>query len=412
MKTLWKKGATAVLVLAMLLSGCGGSESSNGGRTLSDGSGSSFGGRTVSESAGGSASGRMPSERGGSPSASAPAVPHDRSGPVVPVGEEYMTNIEVSKNADGALRAVRYVFAMDTEMMLEAYGENAGAAVEAASGEVLRIDQLLSVGIGTSDICRLNREGTAKVSEDARELIRRGIEVGGSVGGAFDITVYPLMEAWGFTNGTYRVPEAAEIAELLSNMGADKVAVDGNTVRLSEGTKIDLGGIAKGYTSGRLMEIFSSYGVDAALVSLGGNVQTYGKKTNGENWRIAIQDPEKSGKYLGVLSCHDLAVITSGGYERYFEEDGTTYHHILDPANGRPANAGLRSVTVVSRDGTLADALSTSLYVLGPEKAAAYWKEHSGDFGYILEKDDGTLLVTDNLADSFSTERKIEVVSR
>ncbi len=386
MKILWKKGAAAVLVFVMLLSGCG-SGSSADSKTLSDGSSS-----------------------GKTSSASASEEFHDTSGSIAPVGEEYMTSIEVSKNADGVTQAVRYVFAMDTEMMLEAFGENAEAAVEAASEEVLRIDQLLSVGIGTSDICRLNQEGTAEVSEDARELICRGLEVGESVDGAFDITVYPLMEAWGFTSGTYRVPEEAEIAELLSKMGADKVTVDGNTVRLAEGTKIDLGGIAKGYTSGRLMEIFASYGVDAALVSLGGNVQTYGKKTNGENWKIAIQDPEKSGKYLGVLSCHDLAVITSGGYERYFEEDGTTYHHILDPANGRPANAGLRSVTVVSQDGTLADALSTSLYVLGPEKAAAYWREHPGDFGCILEKDDGTLLVTENLADSFTTERTMEVI--
>ena len=386
MKILWKKGAAAVLVFVMLLSGCGSGRSADS-KTLSDGSSS-----------------------GKTSSASASEEFHDTSGSIAPVGEEYMTSIEVSKNADGVTQAVRYVFAMDTEMMLEAFGENAEAGVEAASEEVLRIDQLLSVGIGTSDICRLNQEGTAEVSEDARELICRGLEVGESVDGAFDITVYPLMEAWGFTSGTYRVPEEAEIAELLSKMGADKVTVDGNTVRLAEGTKIDLGGIAKGYTSGRLMEIFASYGVDAALVSLGGNVQTYGKKTNGENWKIAIQDPEKSGKYLGVLSCHDLAVITSGGYERYFEEDGTTYHHILDPANGRPANAGLRSVTVVSQDGTLADALSTSLYVLGPEKAAAYWKEHSGDFGCILEKDDGTLLVTENLADSFTTERTMEMI--
>ncbi|MGX8704630.1 MAG: FAD:protein FMN transferase, partial [bacterium] len=371
----------------MLLSGCG-SGSSADSKTLSDGSSS---GKTSS------------------PSASEEF--HDTSGSIAPIGEEYMTSIEVSKNADGVTQAVRYVFAMDTEMMLEAFGENAEAGVEAASEEVLRIDQLLSVGIGTSDICRLNQEGTAEVSEDTRELICRGIEVGGSVGGAFDITVYPLMEAWGFTKGTYRVPEDAEIEELLTKMGADKVTVDGNTVRLSEGTKIDLGGIAKGYTSGRLMKIFASYGMDAALVSLGGNIQTYGKKTNGGDWRIGIQEPEKSDKYLGILSCHDMAVITSGGYERFFEKDGVTYHHILDPANGRPANAGLRSVTVVSRDGALADALSTSLYVLGPEKAAAYWKEHSGDFGFILEKDDGTLLVTENLADSFTTERTMEVVA-
>lgn len=331
---------------------------------------------------------------------------------VTPVGEEYVMEIEVSREPGGVVKAVQYVFAMDTEMMLEAFGERAEEAVRAATQEVLRIDQLLSVGISTSDIARLNAEGSGEVSARTANLLRAGMEIGEGVGGAFDITVYPLMEAWGFTGGGFRVPGEEELRSLLSYVGLDKLSITGNKVTLSEGAKVDLGGIAKGYTSGRLMEIFADYGVDAALVSLGGNVQTYGRKTNGADWNVAIQNPDKDADYLGILACHDVAVVTSGGYERFFEEGGRTYHHILDPKTGYPANAGLRSVTVVSGDGTLADALSTALYVIGPEKAIAYWRQHPGEFGFILLRDDGTILVTEDLAKAFSSKMKVEVVAK
>lgn len=324
----------------------------------------------------------------------------------------YATSIEVTRNSDNVIQAVQYIFAMDTEMMIEAFGENAEEAVRMAGEEVLRIDQLLSVGIETSDIARLNREGSLEVSPLTGELLERGIEIGKATDGAFDMTVFPLMEAWGFTGRNYRVPEPSEIEKLLAFVGTDRVTVDGFSVTLEEGTRLDLGGIAKGYTSGRLMDIFRSCGVDAALVSLGGNVQTLGRKTNGTDWNVAIQNPEKNQGYLGVLACRDVAVVTSGGYERNFEEAGVTYHHILDPKTGYPANAGLKSVTVVSRDGTLADALSTALYVLGPANATSYWREHSEDFGFILEKDDGKLLVTEDLADNFSSKLPTEIVKR
>ena len=140
-------------------------------------------------------------------------------------------------------------------------------------------------------------------------------------------------------------------------------------VKLGKNMKIDLGGIAKGYTSSRVMQIFKDCGVTSGLVSLGGNVQALGTKTDGTDWQIAIENPDKSSDYIGVVSVKDKAVITSGGYERYFEKNGKTYHHILDPKTGYPAESGLKSVTIVSDNGTLADALSTSLFVMGKEDA-------------------------------------------
>ena len=117
--------------------------------------------------------------------------------------------------------------------------------------------------------------------------------------------------------------------------------------------KIDFGGIAKGYTSGRIADIYRECGVTSGLINLGGNVQVVGTKTDGSKWRVAVQSPEAEDDYLGILSTADRAVITSGGYERYFEQDGMKYHHIIDPSTGHPANNGLVSVTIVSADGTL-----------------------------------------------------------
>ena len=176
------------------------------------------------------------------------------------------------------------------------------------------------------------------------------------------------------------------------------------------GMEIDLGGIAKGYTSSRVIEIFREHGIKHGLVSLGGNVQTLGSKKGGKPWRVAIQDPESEMEYLGVLEIEDKCVITSGGYERFFEQDGVRYHHIIDPRTGYPADSGLLSATIVSEDGTLADGLSTSLFIMGKEEAEKYWRAHPGTFDYILEDKDGVLYVTEGAAELLTTDNKTEVI--
>jgi thiamine biosynthesis lipoprotein len=113
---------------------------------------------------------------------------------------------------------------------------------------------------------------------------------------------------------------------------------------------------------------------------------------------------------LGILSTSDRAVITSGGYERYFEQDGVTYHHIIDPKTGYPAESGLVSVTIISADGTLADGLSTSLFVMGKDRAVDYWENHREEFDMILLSEDGTLYVSEGIEDSFSSDYDIEVI--
>ncbi len=306
------------------------------------------------------------------------------------------------------------LFAMDTVMTLTCYGERCEEALEAAKKEILRLDGLLSVGIETSEIFRINTQGSGPLTEDGDRILREALRLWERTGGAFDITVYPLMELWGFTTQEFRVPEQEELDRILSSVGSDGLLYDTDSRELSLGTAlgVDLGGIAKGYTSGRLMEIFEEYGLTAGLVSLGGNVQCCGTKPDGSLWRFGIQDPfaPNTGKFLGILSISDGAVITSGAYERFFEEDGVTYHHILDPKTGCPANEGLVSVTIVSKDGMLADGLSTSMYILGLEKATEYWREYGEDFDMILMTSGGEVYVTEPLSGSLVTDYPVTVI--
>jgi thiamine biosynthesis lipoprotein len=221
------------------------------------------------------------------------------------------------------------------------------------------------------------------------------------------------MELWGFTSGDYKVPKEKEIKKLLANMNSEDITLNEDTGEVAfekNGMKVDFGGIAKGYTSAEIMDIFKENGIESGMVSLGGNVQVLGTKTDGSPWKVAVQNPNSEEEYLGILEAEDKAVITSGGYERYFEKDGTTYHHILDPSTGKPAENGLTSVTIVSEDGALADGLSTALFVMGTEKAKEFWKNHHEEFEVILFTDDGKLLISEGLETSFNSDYEVEVI--
>ena len=147
-------------------------------------------------------------------------------------------------------------------------------------------------------------------------------------------------------------------------------------------------------------------------ISLGGNVQTLNSKPDGSAWQIAVEDPKDKSSYIGVLSLRNQAAITSGGYERYFEKNGKKYHHIIDPKTGYPSENGLSSVTIVSKDGTLADGLSTSLFIMGRKKATTYWKKHTQAFDTVMVEDDGTIWVTEGIADVFSGDSGFKVIHK
>lgn len=331
--------------------------------------------------------------------------------------ENNTENTESSSQSDDAdsQEASTELFAMDTYMSLKAYGENAQEAVDAAADEIKRLDEVLSTGDENSDVGQINANGGGSLTDDTSYLLERSMELYEKTDGLFDIAIYPIMEAWGFTTQNYRVPEDSELKELLKLTDASKIQYDEKNKKVSfnqDGMKIDFGGIAKGYTSARIMDIYKEHGVESGLANLGGNVQVLGTKTDGSRWRVAIQSPSSEEEYLGILTTQDKAVITSGGYERYFEQDGKTYHHIIDPRTGYPAENGLISVSIVSSDGTLADGLSTSLFIMGEEKAEAFWKEHSDEFDMILEAEDGTLSVSEGIADQFESEHEVNVIKK
>ena len=294
----------------------------------------------------------------------------------------------------------REIFAMDTVIELTVYGSGAADRTRETAELLSGLEAKLSVTRADSEVARLNAGKTVDLSKETAELLRRSLRLRDETGGALEPFLYPLTRLWGFTTGDYRVPSDAEIAETLAGIRGGSYTLEGDTASL-HGLALDFGAVAKGYAGQLAAERLRAAGVTSAILSLGGNVQTVGLKPDGSLWNVAIRDPEDPEGYLGVLAVGETAVVTSGGYQRYFEEDGVRYIHILDPETGRPADAGLSSVTIVSADGLLADGLSTALYVLGLDRAEALWRDRS-DFEAVLVAKDGAIYVTAGLAEAFS----------
>ena len=310
--------------------------------------------------------------------------------------------------------STRYLTAMDTVMSLTAYGENRDGALEMSVAEIQRLDNLLSIGNENSDISRLNREKNAVLSPDTWSLLSQALDLARDTQGVFDPTVFPLVKLWGFYDKDYHVPTRQELSKALAQVDYREVSLSREScgASLGKGQQIDLGGIGKGFASQRVTELLRDAGVTSAMVSLGGNIQCLGAKPDGSPWNIGIRDPFGEELYATVRVT-DKAVITSGGYERYFEDPEThhIYRHILDPRTGFPAEKGLSSVSIVTSDGTLGDGLSTALYIMGLEDATAYWQTHREAFEAVFITDDGSLYATEGLRGSITSQHEIHYLS-
>lgn len=299
------------------------------------------------------------------------------------------------------------IFAMDTVMTLTLQGESQEdlqAALNRAVETIYDLDGRLSAAGEDSEVARLNREGTAELSADTAQLLADSLALCAAAGGALDITAYPAVKAWGFISGDYRVPDQEELSQLAQGIDYTQVALAGESASLPQGVELDFGGVAKGYAADQLAGQLREDGVTSALLNLGqSTILAMGTKEGGTPWRIAVQDPAGEG-YLGVLELTDLAIGTSGGYQRYFEQDGQTYWHIIDPSTAAPAHSGLASVTVVGPSAFTCDGLSTALFVMGLERGAQFWREQGQalDFEAVLIADDGGVYVTAGLAERFS----------
>lgn len=319
-----------------------------------------------------------------------------------------------SKNVENT-QASKDVFAMDTYMNLKAYGKNSETALEFAVDEILYLDDLLSVTNENSDISAINNScgSIVSVNNETAEIIEKAIEIGDQTNGALDITVYPVLKEWGFTTDNHKILDSETLDILLKNVDYHQIKVNGNRITVPESFQLDLGALAKGYTSDKVMEILRNNGINSAVVSLGGNVQTLGRKPDGFLWKVAVIDPFSPDSTMGLLKVEDKAVITSGNYERYFiGENGKIYHHIIDPSNGYPADNGLVSVTIIGGSGIMCDALSTALFVSGYEKAVSYWRKN-GDFDMILVTDHNEIFITEGIAYTFEnvSEMPMEVIT-
>ncbi|MGE0710622.1 MAG: FAD:protein FMN transferase [Planctomycetota bacterium] len=220
-----------------------------------------------------------------------------------------------------------------------------------------------------SPLTRLNDragQGPQRCSHEAVVLIGRSLEVSELTHGAFDVTFYSVGKLWDFKAKPPKLPSKEEVAAALRAVGYQKVKVDPerDTIELPAGTKIGLGGIAKGYGVDRAMALIMKLGIRHAVVNAGGDLKALGKK-HGQPWEIAIKHPRERDKVLAVLPVSNVCVVTSGDYERFFEHEGKRYHHILDPRTGYPSE-GCMSATVTAPDAAFADALATAMCVLGP----------------------------------------------
>ena len=302
----------------------------------------------------------------------------------------------------------KQIFAMDTYMVLTAYGDNAEAALSDVVQTINAAALELDPEVESSTVYALNHaEGEpVTVSPLIADMFTAAQTVYTQTGGALDLTVYPIVKAWGFIDSVHTVPSADALEELKAVPCFDRVDVDAHTVTMPAGTEVSFGAVAKGAMAERCAQILKEYGVEHAYMSLGGNVQTVGLKPDGSQWRIGVQDPNDTANYLGVVSIGEQAVVTSGSYQRYFEQDGKLYHHIIDPATAAPAESGLVSVTIVCDSGTMADCLSTAMFILGEQQALEYRAQYGG-FDMILVTEDDRVIVAGDLTFEESADRYV-----
>ena len=288
-------------------------------------------------------------------------------------------------------------FYLDTVVTLTVYGTEDKSILQGAFSLIADYESMLSRTREGSDIWNINHSaGTpTEVSAETISLLQTALNYCELSDGAFDITIAPVTDLWDFHGeGSGNVPDQEQLAEALSHVNYKNIKITGNTVTLSDAqAAIDLGAIAKGYIGDRIKDFLLSKGIASGMVNLGGNVLVIGEKPDSSLWKIGIRKPfsEDGSELSAVVSAADQSVVTSGTYERYFIKDNILYHHILDPKTGYPAQTGLSSVSILSDSSTEGDALSTTCFLLGPEKGMNLIEKTNGVEALFITED-GELL--------------------
>lgn len=264
-------------------------------------------------------------------------------------------------------------FLLDTIVTVTYYTERDADAVQSALALCDKYEHVFSRTDPDSELFKLNAAGGGTVSDDLRTVLETALRFCERSSGSFDITMGGVSSLYGFSSEAPRLPAPEEITDALRHVDYRRIRLDGNTMTMDDPeTVIDLGAIAKGYIADRMKDDLLACGVEHAIINLGGNILCVGAKPDGSDYQIGIQHPEKSGSHvIATVPINDLSVVTSGIYQRFFEQDGITWHHILNSETGYPVDNGLVSVSVIGKESMLCDVLSTACFTLGPEDGMA-----------------------------------------
>lgn len=294
-------------------------------------------------------------------------------------------------------------YAMGSYIQQTVYGAGAEEAAQQASSAVTELENLISWRVEDSDIATLNQEAGGEfqdIDPQTWDILNTALQVCQASGGAFDITIAPISWLWDFDEEPH-LPQASTIESLLPAVDYTQLSLqeDGTAALRSSSSALDLGAVGKGAACDAAVAAYQEAGVERAVVSVGGSVGVYGEKPFGQKWQVSVRNPDTDGA-LGVLSVSSGFLSTSGSYEKQFTEDGVTYHHLLDPSAGYPADSGLLSVTVWSSSGALSDALSTACFVLGLEDSLPLLEQFDSQALFITQE--RQIYLTSGLEDAFT----------
>lgn len=308
--------------------------------------------------------------------------------------------------------SIRSFYVLGTVVQLKVYGKYGEIAIDKAIDRLNDIDNKMSVFKNFSEVSRINKEAgvsSQKVSKDTYFIIQKAIKYSGLSQGNFDITIKPIVSLWGIGTDTARIPHKDEIARNLKLVNYKDIILNEECSSIGlkyKGQKIDVGGIAKGYAADEVRSILKYYNVRSALINLGGNLFALGKKLDEDLWNIGIQDPFKTrGEYVGLISAKNKSIVTSGNYERYFEDKGRVFHHIIDPKTGYPSESEIISATIISSNSMDGDGLSTGVYIMGINKSINLIESLEGIDAVFITKNK-EIYVTSGIRDKFKITNK------
>lgn len=304
---------------------------------------------------------------------------------------------------------VENFLAMDTIMTIELYGKHSKEAFEEIKQKILDIEKLADTKDENSVLSRLNTKKEVEADADTLNMFKAALDYAKKTDGALDISTYSAGSAWGFGKDSYRIPTNEELTQLKNGIDYSKIEIEGNTIRIPDNMQVGLGAVAKGYSADLAIDIAKRYELDYALINLGGNIACFGKPLDDECFRIGIENPKETGTALLAVQTRDKSLVTSGNYQRFFEENGIRYHHIIDPKTASPVVTDVNLVTVVCDRSVDADCLSTSLYVLGEEGTIEFWRKNKEFIDFIMVKDD-EIICSIGLKDKIQNLSDLDIV--